>query len=120
HGVEPIDAGRGRRDRAHDARVARNVEIVAVAVAQARQSHRGRKIFDTPRDGDGAHARARDLTDVQQALGRLRGDEDESGAADGHAVLPFESVEVRVDLADVCRAPGLRDDVAARPARDAL
>ena len=49
-GVDRLDAGRRGHDRAHDARVARNVEVAVLGVAHARQPHRRADRSSMPHD----------------------------------------------------------------------
>ena len=85
-GVDRLHPGRRRGDRAHHARVAGNVEVAARLVARARQPHRGGEVLDAPGQRHRARARRRDLLDVEQALGRLGGDQDQARRAERHAL----------------------------------
>src|SRR5882724_6994682 len=119
-GVERVDAGRGGGDRAHRARVARDVEVLPALVAHARQAHGRPEVLDAPRDRHDTRARHGDLADVQQALGRLGRDEHQPRAAVRDPVSVLEAVEDLRDLPHVPRVAGLRHHVTRRAARDRL
>src|SRR2546425_7793146 len=119
-GVERVHAGGGRCDRAHDARVARDIEIAPLGVAHALQAHRRPQVFDAPRDRDDARRRGRDLADVQEPLGRLGRDEREAGRAVRDPVALLEPLERLGDLASVGGVARLRYHVAVGAGDDRL